>query len=130
LAGKMMSITKMASLVEKLNNLTNNGKIEWEETTKSNIFQSSFANYSIRIYGKERLDTDSNEVVIDYYLDIVNSDGKMLESINDLQLHDQIKDAYLKMKNIFEAARGYALGSEQALDNIIKELDFKEQFDM
>ena len=111
-----MSLQKMALLLQKLEKLTLSGNLDWEPTEKDNVFQTSFPNFSVRIYPEEE----------DYVISIFNSEGLLLESVTDPELSDILKDSFSRMKALYESSRGYALGTEKVLDDILNELDKKD----
>lgn len=96
-----MEYKKIAELVRKLFQKTIDGKLEWEQTDKKGVFQTSFPNYTIRFSMKPR-GQDSQ----DYYISIYDSDGNLVEEVNDLQLEDQMQGSYVLMKEMYEATRG------------------------
>ena len=106
----------MYLLFQKIEKLTLSGNLEWELTEKDNVFQTSFPNFSLRIYRQAD----------DYVISIFNSEGVLFESATDPQLSDFIGDSFNRMRALHEAARGYSLGVEQALDEILTELDKKD----
>lgn len=120
-----MSLVKMTQIVEQLISATNTGHINWEETEVEDVFQVSYPTYSIRIAempSETALDPDIVDIVITVY----NKEGKKIESVSDDQLKDAITNAYLQMKELYDTAKGYALGTEQTLDNIITDLSGAE----
>jgi hypothetical protein len=121
-----MSLSKLAIIIEKIHEQTISGKLEWEQTEKNGVFQVSFPNYSIRMSSHPSTESDDTQ---DYIISIYDSNGLLLESASDLELIEQIPGngaAYRIMKEIYESAKGYALGVEQALDSIISELTPKD----
>ncbi len=115
-----MSVTKMAEIVRKLTSATDKGKVSWEETETENIFQVSYPTYSIRLSSIPSLTEPGEE---DITIAIYNETGRKIESATDAQLDDSLDSAYQEMKKLHQMAKGYALGTEQTLDDIISELD-------
>ncbi len=103
----------MVNLLNRLHRLTSMGKIEWELTETDETFQTSFLNYSVRIFPQGS----------DYRLSVLNSEGIVVETVNDPGLFEVSDTAYADLKGLHELARSYALGGEQALDEIINALD-------
>lgn len=118
-----MSIPKMASIVQKLSNLTARGKIEWEQTEKQDVFQTSLSKFSIRIYRQ----FSQSESEYDYFVSILDSAGNALETVCDLDLvaYFPVPEAFKIMRDLHQSARGYALGVEQSLDTLANALDEK-----
>jgi hypothetical protein len=116
-----MSIEKMAKLVEGLETLTIKEKIEWEETEKEYMFQTSFSDFTIRL-SKEY----DNEVEESFYcLALVNSKGREIESITGWMLKAVLDKSESRLSNLYNRARSMALGIEKFLDNVLTELDKK-----
>ncbi len=116
-----MSIQKTGSIVRRLEKLTEQGKLEWEPTEKEDVFQVSFPSFSVRLSKKP----SQTEEGVDYIVSIYNSDGTLLESESDVNLREVLNEpgeSYKTMKRLYDSARGYALGIEQALDNVIATL--------
>ena len=106
----------MSLLFKKIEKLTLSGKLDWVPTEKYDVFQTSFPNFSLRIYPQAD----------DYVISIFNSEGVELESATDEELSNFLNESYSKMRSLHAAARGYSLGVEQALDEILTELDEKD----
>lgn len=118
-----MSTKKIIDILQKLKTLTQAGKIEWETTEKSNVFQTSFPEFSIRIGQRPTKAPDAPPDEVDYIISLYNQGGVMVENMSDLDLTRMYREAYSDMKEIYDSARGYALGTEQTLDTIIATLD-------
>jgi len=119
-----MTIQKIGAIVVNLKKLTEKGKLEWEKTEKADVFQLAFPNFTIRI-SKRPSEVEPED---DYIISVIDSEGVEIESMSDVDLKSIYTlpgEAYRMMKYIWESARGYALGVEQTLDIIIKELEKK-----
>ena len=113
-----MSYEKIAKILEKLNEKTTQGKIQWEQTNIPDIFQTSFPEYSVRILRQ----TDEYEYG-DYILQLYNSEGILLETANDVDIKTVLEESNQIMRNLYETARRIALKVDESLDSIIAELD-------
>ncbi len=120
-----MSLAKMTQIVEQLISATNKGQINWEEAETEDVFQVSYPTYSIRI-AEVPSATEPGPDTFDVVISIYNKEGKRIESANDVQLKDLITNAFLQMNELYDTAKGYALGTEQTLDSIITDLSEKE----
>lgn len=109
---------KTVSLVQQVLARTQEGKLEWEETAQEGKYQVSFPKYTITISTRGTQDPD----VVDYVLGIHNQDGTLIDRVTDPELQDQVDGAYAMMSEIFNTARGQALGIEQALDELLNSL--------
>lgn len=112
-----MRYEKIAKLVRKLHEKTIDGKLEWEQTDKRGVFQTSFPDYTIRI--SMQLE-ESGEY---YYVSIYDSQGILVEQVNDVGLEGDIPDSFKLMKEMYEFARRKALGVDKALDDILSQLE-------
>ena len=115
-----MAYKKLAVLTGDLYKKTLSGKIDWEETALKEVYQTSVANYSLRI---------SREAA-SVRITIVNELGNEIETFLDDDLSPAwfveigiTDNPFIVMKSMYEIARRRALGSEQAIDNILRELD-------
>jgi len=114
-----MSYPKIARLVETLLLQTEAGTLQWAQTERSEIFQASFPRYSIRVYP----DNNRSALQPDYFLQILNEVGEIVEEVSDPDLRDVMELAFTKMQNLYEGARRSAMGVESALDEILDFLD-------
>ena len=116
-----MSLAKMTQIVEQLINATKNGKINWEEAEVADVFQVSYPTYSIRIAEMPSV-TSAGPDAVDIIISIYDQEGRKIESVSDVQLKDALNNSYLQMQELYDSAKGYALGTEQTLDSIISDL--------
>ncbi len=108
-----MNKQKAAQFVTKLHNRTLAGELPWEETETADVFQVSFADFSVRIV------KEAGDIVIAIH----NSQGRLLDSVADPDLVDALpQQAYPFCEELYQSARGYAMGVEQALDSLISQL--------
>ena len=121
-----MAYKQLATLAYNLYKKTADGKVDWEETVLKDVYQSSLANYSVRISLEESESIIPNDVRIT----IINSEGSVVESFSDVDLNDSWLSefnidggAYRMMHSTYEIARRTALGSEKAVADILRELD-------
>lgn len=114
-----MSYPKIVKLIETLLSQTEAGTLQWAQTEKSEIFQASFPRYSIRIYPQN----DRSNLQPDYFLQILNEVGEIVEVVSDPDLRDVMDMPFTKMQNLYEGARRNAMGVESALDEILDFLD-------
>jgi len=116
-----MSKQKVATIVQRLHGATISGKVDWELTEKEGVYQASYPDFSIRISTQPAIEPEP-EVFIDYVLSIYNNKGTLLESVTDVELQGEVTTPFKTLGEIYESARGYALGLEQTLDSIINSL--------
>jgi hypothetical protein len=122
-----MAIGKHQELVDGLFKRTKNGSLQWEEAVAPNAFQLPFKDHSLKLSEVENQDSSAP----DYLLEIVNDEGRVIDSFTDVELGRYRKDigfeddAYIYyniMKELYEMARRSALGSDRALNEILSSL--------
>lgn len=116
-----MSYQKIANLVKKIYEMSNDGLVVWEATEKEGTYQLSFSNYSVRLFERYVHQYEGN----DYIIQIINSDGELVEETSDVDLKPLWDDSYNSMKHIYGTARRQVMGVENALDSILDELNDK-----
>ena len=120
--GEKMSYEKIAKLAESLIVNTQAGKVKWKESTfDENTFEYSGPSSSITVSCQTRRD-QHGEPEEDIVLKFYNDEGKLVESVSDVDLSSFIIDSYQYMKSLYETARRQALGVESILDNLLVSL--------
>lgn len=104
---------RLNTLVNKLHDKTNNREISWEAGDADDEFVASFSTYSILL--SKYLGQYNNESVI---ITVLNDEGKTLETITS---EDVINESILG--SLYEEARRIALGTDEAIDELINLLD-------
>lgn len=119
-----MSYQKLATLLTVLSEKTESGRIEWEESARSNSYETSFPNYSVVL--SHRPSSVSED---DYVLYVVDARGDVVEEAADYDFREFMENPYSRMKELYETARRQAKGVDQALDEILKDLnsDFDDE---
>ena len=119
-----MAYEKQQNLVIKLAKLTQTGSVDWQQTLDDTVFRLSFKNNSILISL-----ADSKDDTADVIISLLNESGQIVERFSDNDLRGEgisqpVEGGWFKfMLNMYEKARRSALGSDQVLDSIIKEID-------
>lgn len=108
---------KIVTFFELLKKLTNNGNMQWSVTSDDDIYQSSFSNYSVQI---SKCPDENGEP--DYFITIFDSNGETIEHLQPSDISPPYRKPYLEFSELFEITRRQALGVDQALDDIIKEM--------
>jgi len=116
--------SKPVRLIQQLLARSNEGKVKWEKTVNSAVYQAAFPHYSVRTFSRFNPEVDEN----DYFLQIFNEEGELVEEISDGDLHvmlgqTAVPNAFKIMKDLYEVARRTAMGVEAALDTILAELE-------
>lgn len=112
---------KLSKMVKALLVKTQRGELDWQESSVAKSYHLSFPTNSVRI----REATGRNGGT-DYFLDIINADGQMAESVSDVAL-DQwqigMDPSHFKMmQELFASARRVAFGAEKVIDDILGRL--------
>lgn len=114
-------------LVDKLIERTQKGGLEWEETANPEVFQLSFPNYAIQVFPKQnRHDPEQTDVIVR----IKNEEGTTVDQISDVELEQQYSggEYFQQLMQLYETARRTALGSEEAVTELLKALDEDEDW--
>jgi|SRR5215831_1194003 len=119
-----MAMDKQKLLVNLLFRKTTVGQLEWREAVKGEAFQVSLADKVLRI--RQVPSQDPEEDAPDYWIELINSDGKVVDEFNDGMLGQAGDEGtgvwWRKMRELYDMARRTALGSEKILNEIISEL--------
>lgn len=119
-------MSKQAELVKYLNKLTQSGELIWTETVEENIFQASFPKYSIQIEEQSSTMQGAGSGATDIVISIFNYEGKKIEELRDTDssLKDGLnRDPFAIMSEIYILARKQVLGTDEAYDYLLKELE-------
>lgn len=112
---------KLWQLVQTLGSRTATGQVNWERTPDEGRFQVSFPSYTVRIFPEDGRDKGT-----DYFIEILDDTGSVIESANDVDLGRIASippgTAYNAMKELHENARRKAMGVDRAFDAIIRGL--------
>jgi hypothetical protein len=109
---------KYGQIVDRLVARTSRREIEWRETAHPEQFQVSFPNYSLTLQQRTRRDGS-----VDYIISIINASGTTVDTFTDEQVDATVGGKYFQaMGELFEQARRQALGADEALDQVLKEL--------
>lgn len=114
-----MAYEKMVQLVRALLEKTKLGKLEWQETEREGVFQSSFSAFSVRTMTRESHD-EWNNTDIEYGLGLHNDKGALIEEIWPETL--AVQGSIALLREVYEYARRHAMGVENALNTILEEL--------
>jgi len=125
----MAAYKKLAELAYKLHQMTIKGKVAWQETVAAGVYQASFSNYSLQISLES---SESLQGAKDIRISVFGDDGNEIESFIDEDINQWISDfgdfrsGYHMMHETYEIARRSALGTEQAIDQILLDLEDDE----
>lgn len=114
-----MSHEKIAQMIVVLKDRTDAGVISWTETEESGVFQTSFSNYSVRIF---RDVNPFEQAETDFVLQIINDLGDVVEQVRDTDLTPWFQKPFVFMRDLYESARRRAMGVDDAIDEIMRAL--------
>ena len=130
-----MELSKTYQLIQNLLVETGKGNIKWQETSDSNIFQTSFPKYSLQITYEERVDAEVQGNTTDYILRLYNNKSVLIEELSDVTILEENRDIlrhfdskllpYNIMRELYNTARRQAYGTEEAIDNILDHIRSK-----
>ena len=110
---------KVQSLVEKLIERTDQGKVGWEITEESIIYQATFPSYSVRIAERTFPTRDDNEFVLTVYDD----QGQTIDVVTESSLESSgFRNAHERLEELHRAARRQARGVDRAIEELLAEL--------
>ena len=109
----MADIKRVEAIVDALLRRAKGGKARWEQDT-STSFISAGADYSIRV-GIESGDQFTHD---QFLIEIFNASGEVIES-HTPNFVDELRD---ELSDLYEIARRSALGVDDILDNVLKDL--------
>ncbi len=117
-----MATEKQVQLIRSLMRKTNAGEVRWEATGDEEVYQAAFPSYGIRI---ERNYDRWNKEVDGYTVYVLNQEGTAVDEMSDGNFIEANFDRspFLELQELFQGAKRTALGAEQALDAILKDLE-------
>lgn len=126
----MAAYKKFTQLAYRLHKSTMEGNISWKETVSAGVYQASFSSYSLQISVIPSAEFQSAKNV---KISVFGDDGNEIESFTDMDIvpewlseFQDVLNRYDMMYETYEIARRTALGTEQAIDRILSELEDHE----
>ena len=117
----------LTTLIERLLDLTTEGRIDWQETASENDFLANVSQYVVTI---SRTDEGTGEFPTTHYYSIrvADREGTLVDSASDADLDDRPRPGTSRppketLKFLFDAARRKALNVDKALSELISSLD-------
>lgn len=117
-----MTDQKLYRLVQKLNSLTKESKLDWNEDFEDGSFAVNFPNQTLTISHDHSGGRNNAEI---YVVTIRNDEGKVIERVSDEDLDGHESEEvphFVMMKDIYEGARRHASGASAAIDEILEQL--------
>jgi hypothetical protein len=117
-----MATDKQVRLIERLIQKTNAGEVRWEQTGNDDVYQAAFPNYGVRV---ERVFDKWHNDVEGYTVFVLNSEGTEVDEMSDTTFMEVnfARSPFLQLQDLFMGARRTALGADQALDEILNDLE-------
>jgi len=111
-------------LVSKLFELTNRGKLKWETTSDQDRFVVVLEKGTVEIEESEPwYDAHSGEAAYDYSMTVHDEADRSLDTIAQKDLRVQGEPPDCTLPDLFRVARASALNSEEAVQELLTELD-------
>ncbi len=111
---------KIVKMVRRLFQMTQEDKLQWQETGHEGVFQLGVDDYIIRV-AKEH--SDEAGAKKKYVLSICNAKGVVLEQVSNDEIGEHIHDAGEFIEDLYHRARRIAMGVETAIDRITQRLE-------
>lgn len=109
-----MVTEKVLSLLKMLRDKTVKGTLKWKQSMNGNSFETSLPNSTLSF---------TQDIERNIFFNIYNEDGVLLQSISDNDISGQVDGSYQFMLSLYENAKASALHVDEALDQIIDELN-------
>lgn len=119
-----MTYAKHALIVDRLAELTEQGRVDWRKAPDDETIQVSFAKNSVQLSKVARKEGESPI----YALLFRDATGEVVDRVSDvkidLELFDKVDDVYYhRLEAMFEAGRRKAFGADKVLNEILQALD-------
>lgn len=117
---------KYETLIKKLIEVTDEGKVVWEKTSSKDEYQAKIGDNAVNIGFFDPEDITNSFIFspngstprLYYYLTVVNSDGVPVDS----ESREETDAGFDKLKTLFNEARRKYLKVDETLDDILKNL--------
>jgi hypothetical protein len=107
---------KLITFTHRIFEKTKNGELRWEATANSNVFAVAFPKYSVSLERVPETDDTRGFIV----LRISNDRGQTVEEFSSWQAS---RSGFEDMAELFDRARRIAMGLNEALDELLRDLD-------
>jgi Flp pilus assembly CpaE family ATPase len=107
---------KLITVITRLYAKTKADVVEWEPSEDANLFAVKFSDYTISI---QHIQATPNPTEW-FILTIANNDGVPIQEMDSTTAKN---NGFADMSDLFYRARRHAVNLDQALDDILKELD-------
>jgi hypothetical protein len=110
--------TLLPKLVVRLQDLTTEGKIDWQETANENAFQATVGQFVVTIH-REKANWDD----WDYHISVVDLKGTLIdEAWAGHTTLAKLKPDY-GLFHLYDGARRKAINADKALSDLLSSLD-------
>lgn len=122
-----MISTKHKEIFELLYSRTKSGDLAWHEAPERGTFVVSFTSYSLELsaYWHDQATEESDPI---FRIMLRNDSGDVIETFDDTDVGEMFSagapktEFYKKTKELYALAQRTALGTDKALDAVLKEL--------
>lgn len=115
-----MENDKAVRLIQRLTEKTATGELNWSEQSETTYF-TNIAGRTIAI--SQVYDDYNGGHEPDYYLQLLDDMGTIIDSFSDYELRPQFEDSFKTMGKMWKDARRSARGVTKILDDVLRELD-------
>ena len=116
-------------LIERLINLTAEGKIDWKDTASEDDFQATVAQYVVTMSRTRNL--DNWDASWDYQIRVADRKGTLIDEASDRDFDRDLKIAehspFKAFTLLYDAARRSARNVDKALTELLPSLDSLEK---
>ena len=116
---QVMISKKIFRLVRRLFQLTQENKLQWEETGHEGVYQLPVDDFIVRMAAEKSGEHQPPR----YVLRVCNAKGIVLEEISDADINERVAESEEYMKDLYLRAHRSAMHVEAAIDRIINRLD-------
>jgi len=105
---------QFVNLLRGLADSTSKGKAKWKPAaSRADAFVLLLSDNSVVI----------RKSGADYIVELYDANGKLIDATNDTALRPDLNDAYSLMRSVWGAAKRNALGTDDVIQNVLRELD-------
>lgn len=117
----------LTTLIERLLDLTTEGRIAWQETASEDDFVANLSQYVVTISRTDEATGTGEARTPRYWIRVADREGTLVDSASDADFDDILTLIGMSpiegLKRLFDAARRKALNVDKALSELIASLD-------
>lgn len=113
------TVEKWRALVDRLVFYTNTKKVTWKSSADEGTYVSRISGTQISI---SEVENQTNWESPDYVIRIYNKNGEIIDAFTDEEISETGNPYYKKMRNLYRTVVRLNNGSEDILNDLLKEL--------